>query len=182
MNRRRKGGTIRPELVKRIIIYGALLVLLTTAQCSFFANLRICPATPDLLLGAVVAIMLLDSKRSATVFALAAGVLADALGGSGLSLSPLFYILLAALLAAISDKFLPAFFSFAVLLIPAIALKAVFGMLSVYLIYSSLPIVYVLKNILLPEAAVTFILCLGVYPAVKLCSIPLDLRNKFSFK
>ena len=79
MRRRKRGSLlsriVRPELLWRILCYGLLIFVLASAECSFFAVLRFLPATPDLLLGAVVAVSLLDQRRASLVFAMAAGLL-----------------------------------------------------------------------------------------------------------
>ena len=62
----------RPELLKRIVIYGLLTLLLGSAQCSFFPLLNICPSTPDLIMGMLLGIILIDSDKSAAVVAVAA--------------------------------------------------------------------------------------------------------------
>ena len=79
----------RPELLKRIVIYGLLTLLLGSAQCSFFPLLNICPSTPDLIMGMLLGIILIDSDKSAAVVAVAAGFFIDAIGGGAIALSPL---------------------------------------------------------------------------------------------
>ena len=179
LNQKKSGSTA--EILKRVLLYGILFVLLISAQSSFFSNLHICPATPDLLLGAVVVIMLFDSKKAGTIAAICAGILTDAIGGSGYSLSPLFFLLLAGVVSVFSEKMLPGFFSYLILLIPALVMKAAYTCLCIFAAYGSLPFVYTAKNILLPEAICTFVLCLAVYPLAKLFMRPLGMRNRFSF-
>ena len=176
-----KSGMSRQDVIKRIVIYGILLIFVSTLQCSFFSNLHICPATPDLLLGLVAAITLLDSKKSAVIVAVASGFLADALGGSGSSLSPLYYLAAATLICLLSEKVLPVFFSYAMIIIPALIVRAGYTLLSILVSYGSLPLLYTLKSIILPEAVCTFLLCLALWPLTKLCTAPLGSRNKFTF-
>ena len=90
MTRNPSPEAARGARVKRVLLFGLLALLLATAQCSFFAELHICPATPDLILSLTVAVLLLDSVYSATVVAIGAGFLVDALGATSLFLSPLF--------------------------------------------------------------------------------------------
>ena len=179
--KKNKHDVLKPEIIKRVLIWGILLLVLSAASCSFFSNLHICPATPDLLLGAVVAITLLDSKKSAAVFAVAAGIVSDALGGAGISFSPIVYLLIAALVSALGEKMLPAFPSYTVLLIPAILAMELLGMVEIFVLYRSLPSLGVILGTFLPEAICTLVFCLGVYPLIKLCSLFLGARNKFSF-
>ena len=133
------------------------------------------------MMGAVLAILLLDSKKAATITAICAGVLADAIGGSGYSLSPLFFLVFAGIMGLLSEKMLPSFFSYMILLTPALLMKAAYPCLCIFAAYGSLPILYTAKNILFPEAVCTFLLCLAVFPITKLFVRPLGMRNKFSF-
>lgn len=181
MTRGQKNGLSRQEVIKRVIIFGLLLLAVGSAQCSFFPALHICPATPDLLLGLVAAITLLDSRKTATVTAVAAGFLADALGGSGYSLSTLYYLAAALLLGALAEKVLPVFLSYAMIIIPALLLRGGYTLLCIFINYGSVPMLYTLKSILLPEALCTFLLCLPLWALTKLCTAPLGSRNKFTF-
>ncbi|MBE6549814.1 MAG: hypothetical protein E7670_05240 [Ruminococcaceae bacterium] len=173
---------IRPELIKRVIIYGILILLISSAQCSFFAGLKICPATPDLVIGIVLAVSLLDSIRSAAAVGIAAGFVTDALGSTGsFSFSALFYLVCAVILGSIACKMLPRFLSFLCLLIPALALRAVYTTLCVCLKLHSVPPLSILASLVLPEIIVTAVLCIPLYPIVKLCVIPVKSRSRFSF-
>ena len=59
MQRDLRDQLFRPELVKRIVIYSLLTLILGSAQCSFFPALSICPATPDLVMGMLLAVLLI---------------------------------------------------------------------------------------------------------------------------
>lgn len=177
-----KNHGIRPELIKRVIIYGILILLISSAQCSFFASLKICPATPDLIIGVVLAVSLLDSIKAAAAVGIAAGFVADALGSAGsFAFSALFYLICAVILGSAACKMLPRFLSFLCLMIPALALRAVYTTLCVCLKIRSIPPLSVLPSLLLPEIIVTAVLCIPLYPIVKLCVIPMRSRSRFSF-
>lgn len=181
-NRHINNHSIRPELIKRIIIYSILILIVASTQCSFFAQLNICPATPDLIIGVVLAVAMLDSAKSAVALGIAAGFISDALGSVGnLSFSALFYLLCAVILGALACKMLPKFLSFVCLLIPALTLRALYTTLCLFLNIGSIPQLSVLGSLLLPEIIVTAILCLPIYPIVKLCVIPIHSHSRFSF-
>ena len=165
--RSRMGGGFRPILWKKIVVYGALLLLLTAAQCSFFGGLSFLPAVPDLLLGALMALTLLDHRPVAAVTAVAGGFLCDAIGSTGVSLTPLFYLLAVALVGILAEKMLPRFGSFLLLMLPAsllglcyAALRAVIGGISPFAI---------LRGTLLPQLLLTVLCALPLYPLVSLC-------------
>jgi hypothetical protein len=181
-NRRINNHNVRPELIKRIVIYGILIFLVANTQCSFFAQLKICPATPDLIIGIVLAVAMLDSTRSAAAVGISAGFVSDALGNVGsLSFSALFYLVCAVILGTLACKMLPKFLSFICLLIPALTLRALYTALCLYLKVGSIPPLSLLGSVLLPEIIVTAILCIPLYPIVKLCVIPINAHSRFSF-
>ena len=177
-NERKHSG---PELVKRILLYGVLILLAGTAQCGFFSTLSFLPATPDLVLGCLLGIALLDSGRVAMVASLPAGFFMDAIGGSGIALLPLVYFLTVALMSRLAAKLLPRFLPYAVLLIPGAALRACFTLLQWVLANGVLPKTRQVWWGLLWEVLCTVIVCLPLYPLIRLARIPLVKKSKFNF-
>ena len=137
MRRQRRGSLLtrllQPEFLWRILCYGLLILILASAECSFFSALRFLPATPDLLLGALVAVSLLDTRRASTVLAIGAGLVLDAVGGVGIPLSALLYLTVSAVVGSLGEKMLPHYGSYLVLMIPAILIKEVFTLLQMLL-------------------------------------------------
>lgn len=177
-----KNHGARPDLIKRVIIYGILVLFTAVAQCSFFSQLDICPATPDLVIGIVLAIALLDSVSSAAAVGVAAGFVTDALGSAGsVAFSAVFYLIVAVLLGALAQKMLPRFMSWLCLLIPALALRAAYTLLCICVSIRSFVPISVIGAVLVPELIVTAILCMPAYPLVKLCVIPMKAHSRFSF-
>lgn len=181
MKRRSTSDRARILAIRRIIIYSVLTALLATAQCSFFASLHILPATPDLMLGLVLAILLFDSVQAASIVALGAGVLLDALGAGSIFLSPLFYFAVCLIFCLPASKMLPRFFSFCLLLLPGLVLRALFTALCLTLYIGTRPSLSLLMGALLPELITTALFCLPIYPIVKLCRLPLSPRRAFRF-
>ena len=173
---------IRPELIKRIIIYGLMVLLGACAQCSVLAQIDILPATPDIMLGIILAVALLDSVRSACVVGICSGFLADALGCSGsVAFSALLYLIAAALLGILAQKMLPRFLSWLLLLLPMLAFRAVFTCLSLIASIHALPSATFLLHTLIPELLMTALFCIPIYPITKLCVIPISSKSRFSF-
>ncbi len=180
--RRRRGGyasdrLLRPELLWRVACYGLLILVLAAAECSFFARLRFLPAAPDLLLGAVVAVSLLDHRRASAVFAIAAGLVLDAVGGVGIPLTALIYWLIALLAGGLGEKMLPRYGSFLALLVPSILAREAWGLLEILLLRSG-GVKSALLEVLLPDAAITAVFALPLYFLVKLCMIPFRERRR----
>lgn len=176
--RLRKGG-IPPGLIKRIALYGILLLVLAAAQCSFFARLRHLPATPDLILGFVVAVTLLDSQRSGVAVAIAGGFLIDALGSVGISLSPILYVTVAVLVRIPAQKMLPRFFSWLILMLPAVLCDGVYGCVRLWMRLGAFPLSEALTDVLVPGMLSTLILCMPLYGVARLCMLLLrDPRDR----
>ena len=173
----------RPEsnhqlFLRRALVFTPVIFLLAVAQCSFFAQLHFLGAVPDLMLGAVVAIAILDSQRSAAVCGIGAGFVIDAIGASGLSFSPLFYMLCGAFCAALAKKMLPSFLSWTIQLAVFSVAKALYTFFNILYISTNIFLPDVLLRILLPEIVCTFIVSLPIFFIIKLCMIPIDSKRR----
>ncbi len=177
-----QGSGMRPEILRRIVVYGVLIWILATASCSFFAKLSFLPATPDLLLCAVVAIALLDSRRAAAVVGMVGGFCLDALGGVGASLTPLFYLLVVLFVGSFAEKALGSFWAWLVLMVPTILLGSLFTTLIVLFRTGGASFSLLLRQILLPEAALTLLFGMPVYFICSLCMLLLRDRRERSLR
>lgn len=166
-------------VLRLTLVYAPLLFLLGVAQCSFFTRLTPLPAVPDLVLAAVAAIAIFESQGTAVVCSIGAGFMIDALGSSGISLSPIFLLLVAILSSEISKKLIPSFLTWPLVLLPAALLKSLFTLLNVLLITDSLAIGKIFLSILLPELIVTVIVSLPIFFIAKLCASLSKPKNKF---
>lgn len=181
MQRNIGGSLFRPELIKRIIIYGLLTLLLGSAQCSFFPLLDICPSTPDLIMGMLLAIALIDSDKSAAVTALAAGFFIDAVGGGAIALSPLIYCIFVLFISLFSAKMLTSLPSYILLMIPALLYRGAATALCMAIEGRGMPPVSEILATVAPELICTALLCIPLYFIVKLAAIPLETHSKFTF-
>lgn len=181
MKRRLRESLFSLELLKRLLIYGILILFLGCAQCAFFPFLSFCPMTPDLVLALLVAIALLDSESSAAVCAVCAGFFVDSIGASGVVLSPLIYFFTMLIISLLTGKILKSFPSFLLLLVPALLCRALGTLACMLLNELSMPPLWVLWEIILPEAVYTAICALPIYFLIKLCTKPLKTHSKFTF-
>ncbi len=174
MKRSRYSGDrlLRPELLWRLLCYGLLILCLATAETSFFAGLSFLPATPDLLLGAVVAVSLLDHRRASLIFAMVSGLALDAIGGVGIPLTALIYVLLSQLASVLGEKMLPKYGSYLVLLVPSVLLREGWALCELLLLQRAAGIGTVIRTLLLPDGWVTLLFCLPLYGVVKLAMLP----------
>ncbi|MBP5207006.1 MAG: hypothetical protein J6330_00945 [Clostridia bacterium] len=100
-------NVIRPALTA---VYTVAAVLL---QCSVFPHIRFLGAIPEITLCVIVCDSCFENEKFSCVLAVCAGFLLDTLGGDGLTLSPLFFLLAAAFSIFLSrrvyfSKVLPA--------------------------------------------------------------------------
>lgn len=181
MTRNSSPEAARGARIKRVLLFGLLSLLLATAQCSFFAELHICPATPDLLLSLVVAVLLLDSVYSAAAVAIGAGFLVDALGATSFFLSPLFYFAVVLILCTPASKMLASFPSYLLLMLPALLLRAAYTALCFLFAQGAMPALSHVGGVLAAEALITALLSLPVFPTVKLFRLPLLAKSRFRF-
>jgi cell shape-determining protein MreD len=123
------------------------------------------------MLGAVVAVSLLDSRRASAVFAIAAGLSLDAIGGVGIPLSAVIYFTVTLLVGGLGEKMLPKFGSFLVLMLPAILIREAFG-LGRLLLWDHVTLRAALLERLLPEAILTAVFVLPLYGLVRLSMLP----------
>ena len=162
-----------PEVWKRVLLYGIFLLILAVTQCSFLARLHILPATPDLILCALLAILVLDSTPAAAIAAVGGGLLIDAIGGVGVSWSPLLYLVLIALLGILAGKMLSGFAAYFVLLLLSLPLRAGFVAWELWRGVPDFSWGAVFRTVLLPEAIATLALGIPIYFLGKLCMLPL---------
>lgn len=179
---RKAGSRSSSDLIKRILIRGSLILVLAAAQCSFFSALKPMGATPDLILGLVVALALTSSLEETAVCAVAGGYVIDALGGAGLSFSALFYLLVGVSIGIMGKKIMQSFPSYAVLLVPTCIFGGIYTCIEVILFYGSMPTVLGLVKLILPEMLMGYIFCLPIYFIVKVSSLPLESKGKFTFR
>ena len=172
---------LKPLLFKRIAIYSVLTLLLGSAQCSFFPLLKICPSTPDLIMGLILAVMLIDSEKSAAVLAICAGFFIDAIGGGALALSPIIYLLFVLFAGSFSRKMLTSFASYAILMMPMLAYRAVATAICLFIVSDAALSFGSVAGVIFPELLCTALLCLPLYAIVKICASPLETHTKFTF-
>ena len=181
MKRNVKDSLSSLDFLKRLLIYSLLTLFMGCTQCAFFPLLDFLPATPDLIIVMLTAIALLDSNNSAAVCAVAAGFFVDSIGASGPALSPLIYFLTVLLIGSFTGKMLKSLPSFLLLLLPTLLCRALGTFFGAMAFYRSLPPVWVFTRAILPEALFTLLFAVPVYFLVKLCTVPLKKRGKFTF-
>ena len=174
-----QNANIKLSVMRRVIFYGVLFFILCVAQSSFFGRLSFLSVVPNLALGGVAAVALLDEEKCAIICGIAAGFLADAIGGSGISLSPLIFMIAAIVCSEISKKMLSHFVSWLLLMLIAAALGAMGTLLNIAVNTAGADIASIFKGLLLPEILATYFISLPIFFLVKLCVRFSDAKTKF---
>ena len=174
-----QNGAPKLSVMRRVIIYGVLFFILCIAQTSFFSQLSFLSVVPSLALGGVAAVSLLDDQRCAVVCGIAAGFLLDAIGGCGISISPLVFMLVAVICSEIAKKMLPHFLSWLIVMLVAALLGAMITALNFIISFGAISFSELLLSLLLPELLATYFISLPVFFFVKLCVRLADTKTKF---
>ena len=184
MRRSRGARRINREwssLIKRSLVYGAVMFLLAVAENSFFGNLHHLPATPELVLAAVSVIAFTDSREAAMISAITGGIMTDAICGTGIYLSPILYFGVALLISGLSKKMIPRYPSWLAVLPMACAFLALFGIARTYIFDGGAKFLELLLHTILPEFIFTVIFSLPLYPLIKLSVKPFGSKQRNNF-
>lgn len=83
----------RSMMIRYTVVFGAVLLLGAILQVSLFGRLRFFGAVPDLMLCMVLAFAVLCGRYAGAITGIGAGFLIEAIGSTGISLLPVFYLL-----------------------------------------------------------------------------------------
>lgn len=178
---RASSHTEKSGVFRRILIYGLAIFFIGIFQCAFFSHLKPFGATPDLVLGAVCAILLTDNKHSALICAVCGGYFIDAIGAVPPCFSTVVYVIAVALTFNVAQKLLARLPSYLILLLPCVMVRAIFTYLSLCITFGSIAPISSVASVILPEAISTICFSIPVYFLIKLCYLPIKSRTKFSF-
>lgn len=157
----------------RIILFFILIFGSAVIQTSFFMAAGVFPASPDLLLAAVIGIAIYDGERSAAAAGVAAGFLAEALGGDGVMLLPVFYLLIGYIFGIVSRFFLKKnFLSWLVYMLIAANVRLGYSFSYLMITEPDLNLFLAFKNILIPEFIMTVLFSIPIYFFSRICARP----------
>ena len=83
---------IRPSMIVKTLVYTIYSLLLVSFVTSFLPAFGYRGAAPDLILCATIAVSYCERERAAAVFGMLSGFLLEAVGSTGITLLPLFYM------------------------------------------------------------------------------------------
>ena len=155
---------------KRVLLYSAVIFILAVARGSFFARLEILPVSPDLVLASVAAVAVVDSIETATLTGVIGGIIADAVGGFGMYLSPVVYLIAAVAVAMATKKMMPRYLSWLATLPIACVIGAASTLLKSFLFGAPIAFGMLIRHIIIPEFIFTVIFALPLFPLIQLCA------------
>jgi cell shape-determining protein MreD len=174
-----KEPLLSSKTVGRCLLFGVFLFLTAACQVSFFSATAVFPATPDLLLAAVMGLAVCDGERTGAVSGIAAGVFSEALGGTGIMLMPVFYMLAGYVFGIVTRFFLNRnFLSWIVYMLIAAFARSVWSLLYLAAIETGFNFLTVFSKIITPEFLMTVIFSLPMYFLCRLCAKPFHRKSE----
>lgn len=157
----------------KAMLYGAALFVLSIMQTSFFSQINILGATPDLLLGAVLTVAMFDDREASAVSGIIAGFFYCALGGAVHPIYILFSFLCGYVLPSVSARVLGKnYVSFVSLALFTYGAKVLYNLIELSLTAHSFNIFSALVNVAAPEFISSMLFCSISYGIFRnLCKI-----------
>lgn len=158
-------------LFKKSIVWGIWLFFLAVFQTSFFSVFRPFGAVPDLVLPAVIVIAIYDRERMGTIAGIMGGYIADALGGVGLSLSPIVYMICGCIIALLAYSVLRRdFMSWVVGTVFSLIISGLASVIGAYFAAGAVhfDISDIFSRLLLPQFFASLLMGVPVYFLTKL--------------
>lgn len=162
------------QTIGKILIFSLFVFICATLQSSFFDATGLFPASPDLILAAVIGLGVYDGERSGAIAGVCAGVLAEAFGAGGfIMLLPVFYMLVGFGFGVVSRIFLNKnFLSWTVYMLIAATLRGMLSLVHTVLSESDINLFLIFRDIIIPEFVMTVIFSLPIFFIARLCARP----------
>ena len=158
----------RVRAAKFILTEAALFLVVIVLQTTLFARIRVFGAIPDLAYVTLILIAYFCGREVGAVTGIAAGFAVDALGSVGISLLPVLYLLCGYVCGHFTRAVQPKrFTAFLTVLAAAIPVRTVITLIYICINYSTIHMLELTAQILLPEAAATILAALVLYYPVK---------------
>ena len=157
----------------KAMLYGAALFVLSIMQTSFFSQINILGATPDLLLGAVLTLAMFEDHKTSAVCGIIAGFFNCALGGAMYPIYILFSFMCGYVFWNVSERvFGKNYVSFISLALLTYGAKALYNLVELSLTAHSFNVLSAVVNVALPEFLSSMLFCSISYGIFRnLCKI-----------
>ncbi len=151
----------------KCILYGIGLLFIGILQVSFFSKINVFSATPDLLLGAICALAMLEGREVCAICGIISGVVYCSLGGFSYPIYILFSFLCGYILPSVSSRVLGrGYISYLALAVITFAFKVIYNLLEAFITsYSASPI-HILIGFAVPEFISSLLFCSLSYLAM----------------
>ncbi len=152
----------------KCMLYGVAMLLVGILQVSFFSRVNILGATPDMLLGMICALALLEDREVCAVCGIVGGVVYCSLGGFSYPLYIAFSFLCGYFLPPLSSRVLGrGYLSYLALAVITFAAKGAYNMLETLISSYSADLLHIFFGFALPEYLSSLALCSLSYLAVR---------------
>ena len=158
----------RLRVLKFIITETILFFTVIILQTTLFSRVRIFGAVPDLCFATLILISYFCGKEVGAITGIAAGFAVDALGSVGISVLPIAYLFCGYVCGHFTRAIQPKrFLAYLTVIAMAIPVRMAITLINICINYSTIHMVDLLTDILLPEAAATFALGLILYAPIQ---------------
>lgn len=168
---------ITAAAVIKYVIYSVLVLLLVLLKTTFFSRFRPFGASPDILITATAAIALYEGGHAGAIFGLLTGYFADALGGVGVIIAPLPYMLTGYFCGIVAtDHYKRSWVLYLIFDLCACVVRAFTSLLYVMITWRSFDLPLVISSVIVPELLSTVVI--SPLPALLLLPVYLGFRKK----
>lgn len=160
---------IRPDAdaLWRAVVCTVLMLLFALLQTTLFARFRPFGAIPDLMLPFVVAVGMAEGERWGAVFGIIAAFLIESLGAGGVSLLPLLYMPAGYFCPVVTKLYLTDSAPVRLIFTAVCGVgRAVMTLILLSLNVRDFSLLLLMKEVVLPEYAATFLFSVPVHLAV----------------
>ncbi len=171
-----RGDVTLRDIVK-YTLYSLTMLLIILMKTTFFARFRLFGASPDIIIAAVAAVALFEGAQAGAVYGAIAGYAVDALGGTGVMLLPLPYMLLGYICGAVAtDYYKRSWFLFLIFDACALVVRAVTTLFYIMFTWHGFDLSVILGDVIVPELLATA--AASPIPALLLLPVFLIFRKK----
>ena len=162
---------MRQTAIKYTLSLSLLFLAVAIIEVSLLSRWRILDAVPDVMLVTVVIVSFFLGRFTGAIAGIGAGVLIEALGGNGISLLPVVYLLCGYLTGHYARAMVPRrFVAYLLYLGIALLARGVTTLTYAGMTYESFHLPSILLQLLLPEVLVTAIWGILLYlPVRRIC-------------
>ena len=170
-------GGYRAQARKRAVFctltVALMILLLSSVQVSLLARFQLFGATPDLMLCFVLCIFYFWGKYAGAITGIASGFVIEAIGGQGISLLPVVYMLFGYIGGAYARAIHPKrFFPYLFYLFCGLLLRAATTLLYACMMWETVYLPDILLKSVLPELGGTLIVGIVLYAPIKgICGV-----------